>query len=118
MYLLLCCFMHQVRIHQFLEKTKKKKVDKNTKRDGDGSSSALEEQVKLQKKVTDLMKKQKLHAVNKIVNKQDESKPWSQDARAKVKMFSETISRNDFSPHLYCLHKGSIHLVLFRLGAV
>ncbi|XP_058187793.1 DNA-directed RNA polymerase 2, chloroplastic/mitochondrial-like isoform X1 [Rhododendron vialii] len=74
----------EVRIHQFLEKTKKKKVDKNTKLDGDGSSSALEEQVKLQKKVTDLIKKQKLHAVNKIVKKQDESKPWSQDARAKV----------------------------------
>ncbi|KAG5527768.1 hypothetical protein RHGRI_028646 [Rhododendron griersonianum] len=74
----------EVRIHQFLEKTKKEKVDKNTKLDGDGSSSALEEQVKLRKKVTDLMKKQKLHAVNKIVKKQDESKPWSQDARAKV----------------------------------
>ncbi|KAI8534259.1 hypothetical protein RHMOL_Rhmol10G0076100 [Rhododendron molle] len=74
----------EVRIHQFLEKTNKKKVDKNTKLDGDGSSSALEEQVKLRKKVTDLMKKQKLHTVNKIVKKQDESKPWSQDARAKV----------------------------------
>lgn len=92
-YLVLCCFMHQVRIHQFLKKTKKIKVDKDTKLEGDASSNALEEQVKLRKKVTDLMKKQKLHAVNQIVKKQDESKPWSQDARAKVKRFSELSAK-------------------------
>lgn len=74
----------EVRIHNFLERRKKKNVDKSMKIDGDGSANALEDEVKLRKRVTDLLKKQKLHVVKKIVKKQDESKPWNQEARAKV----------------------------------
>lgn len=78
--------MHQVRIHKFLER--RKNVDKSMKIDGDGSVNALEDEVKLRKRVTDLLKKQKLHVVKKIVKKQDESKPWNLEARAKVKRIS------------------------------
>ncbi|XP_059670497.1 DNA-directed RNA polymerase 2, chloroplastic/mitochondrial-like [Cornus florida] len=74
----------EVRIHKFLEKTQKKKADKKTKIEGDGSHAASQEQHKLHKTVTNLVKKQKLHAVRKIVNLQDDSKPWGLDANAKV----------------------------------
>lgn len=72
----------EVRIHNFLEKTKKHKAVKDTKME-DGEP-ATQEQEKLRKKVTSLMKKQKLRAVNQIVRSQDDSKPWGQDAKAKV----------------------------------
>ncbi|KAA8547865.1 hypothetical protein F0562_004294 [Nyssa sinensis] len=74
----------EVRIHKFLEKTKKKKAEKNTKTKGNGSDTATQEQEKLRKTVTNLMKKQKLNAVRQIVKEQDGSKPWGQDAKAKV----------------------------------
>lgn len=74
--------MHQVRIHKFLEKTKKHKAEKDTKME-EGEHATLEQE-KLHKKVTGLMKKQKLHAVNQIMRSQDDSKPWGQDAKAKV----------------------------------
>ncbi|KAL3346622.1 hypothetical protein AABB24_025189 [Solanum stoloniferum] len=74
--------MHQVRIHKFLEKTEKHKAKKDRKME-DGEHATLE-QKKLHKKVTSLMKKQKLRAVNQIVRSQDDSKPWGQDAKAKV----------------------------------
>ncbi|XP_073003649.1 DNA-directed RNA polymerase 1, mitochondrial-like [Typha latifolia] len=74
---------HEVRIHRFLEKTRKKnnKDKKNEDKEGD---TVTEEQEFLRKKVTNLMKKQKLHQVRKIVKEQDDSKPWGQDAQAKV----------------------------------
>ncbi|XP_060192764.1 DNA-directed RNA polymerase 2B, chloroplastic/mitochondrial isoform X2 [Lycium barbarum] len=72
----------EVRIHKFLEKTKKHKAEKDTKME-DGEH-VTQEQEKLRKKVTSLMKKQKLRAVNQIVRSQDDSKPWGQDAKAKV----------------------------------
>lgn len=75
--------MHQVKIHRFLEKTKKKKVSKEV----DGSSDPLtKEQEKLNKQVTHLMKTQKIRAVKQIVKRQDDSKPWGLDAKAKVWM--------------------------------
>ncbi|KAK6128777.1 hypothetical protein DH2020_037483 [Rehmannia glutinosa] len=73
-----------VRIHYFLEKTKKKKVDKDTEKGGDESDGNIQEQEKLRQRVTTLMKKQKLRAVRQIVNKQIEYQPWGQDAKAKV----------------------------------
>ncbi|CAK9155961.1 unnamed protein product [Ilex paraguariensis] len=73
-----------VRIHKFLEKTKKKKVDRDAKSEWDGSNPVVQEQEKLRKKVTGLMKKQKLQAVRQIVKRQDDSKPWNQEAKAKV----------------------------------
>jgi len=86
----LCSFIHiyvsglnQVRIHKFLEKTRKK-PNKDMK-NGDGEGDSLtKEQESLRKKVTNLMKKHKLHQVRKIVKGQDDSKPWGQEAQAKV----------------------------------
>ncbi|XVF81816.1 hypothetical protein PTKIN_Ptkin15bG0186400 [Pterospermum kingtungense] len=74
----------EVRIHKFLEKTKKKKVDKTNEDEGDKSDAAIKEQERLRKKVTNLIKKQKLPAVRQIVKGQDDTKPWDQDAKAKV----------------------------------
>lgn len=75
----------EVRIHKFLEKTKKKKETKNKEdEEGGESNTVTTEQEKLRKKVTNLIKKQKLPAVRRIVKGQDDFKPWGQDARAKV----------------------------------
>ncbi|KAM4132098.1 hypothetical protein ACJW30_01G224600 [Castanea mollissima] len=74
----------EVRIHKFLEKTKKKKGDKDKENDGGDSNAVVKDQEKLRKKVTTLIKKQKLLAVRQIVKGKDDSKPWGQDAKAKV----------------------------------
>ncbi|KAJ7971138.1 DNA-directed RNA polymerase [Quillaja saponaria] len=73
----------EVRIHRFLEKTKKRKGDKGEEKGEGESDGVIKEQEKLRKKVTDLMKKQKLLAVRQIVKGHDASKPWGQDAKAK-----------------------------------
>ncbi|KAK6921852.1 DNA-directed RNA polymerase, phage-type [Dillenia turbinata] len=71
---------HEARIYRFLEKTKKTPANKK-----EGESVPVEkEQEKLRKKVTALMKKQKLQQVREIVKVQDDSKPWGQDAQVKV----------------------------------
>ncbi|CAI0553079.1 unnamed protein product [Linum tenue] len=74
----------EIRIHNFLEKTKKKKDAKVEKREGDESGVVEKEQEKLRRKVTELIRKQKLPAVRRIVKDYDESRPWSQEAKAKV----------------------------------
>ncbi|KAK8694366.1 hypothetical protein V6N13_071920 [Hibiscus sabdariffa] len=74
----------EVRIHNFLEKTKKKKAAKEDEDEGNESGAVIKEQEKLRKKVTNLIKKQKLPAVRQIVKGQDDTKPWGQDAKAKV----------------------------------
>ncbi|KAG6420986.1 hypothetical protein SASPL_117532 [Salvia splendens] len=74
----------EVKINYFLEKTKKRKADKAAEKAGDVSSVNSPEEEKLRKKVTTLVKKQNLRAVRQIVNRQIESQPWGQDARAKV----------------------------------
>ncbi|KAL6521671.1 DNA-directed RNA polymerase 2B, chloroplastic/mitochondrial [Orobanche gracilis] len=74
----------EVRILYFLEKTKKKKVEEDTEKEGDESGVNIQEQQKLRKRVTILMKKQKLRAVRQLVNKQIQFQPWAQDAKAKV----------------------------------
>lgn len=76
--------MDQVRIHGFLEQTKMKRSGKDKNVEGGGLEPVIQEHDKLRKKVTDLMKKQKLHAARRIVGRHDNSKPWGQDARAKV----------------------------------
>lgn len=78
----------QIRIHKFLEKTKKKKADNTKKNEETESDTVIKEEEKLRKKVTNLIKKQKLPAVRQIVKGQDDSKPWSSDAKAKVCVFS------------------------------
>ncbi|KAK3039770.1 hypothetical protein RJ639_027083 [Escallonia herrerae] len=73
---------NEVRINRFLEKTKRKKqADKDLE---NVSDPITKEQEKLRKKVTTLMKKQKLQKVREIVKGQDDSKPWGQDAQVKV----------------------------------
>ncbi|KAB2057464.1 hypothetical protein ES319_A11G170900v1 [Gossypium barbadense] len=72
------------RIRNFLENTRKKKVDKEDEDGGSESNAAIKEQERLRKKVTNLIKKQKLPAVRQIVKGQDNTKPWGQDAKAKV----------------------------------
>lgn len=59
---------------------KKKSHDKDNVND----DSQMKEQERLRKKVTNLIKKQKLPAVRQIVKGADDSKPWGQDAKAKV----------------------------------
>ncbi|XP_057981950.1 DNA-directed RNA polymerase 2B, chloroplastic/mitochondrial-like [Malania oleifera] len=74
----------EVRIHKFLERTKKRKADKDKRPEEGESETVTQEQDKLRKKVTNLMKKQKLKVVRQIVKGHDDSRPWGQDAKAKV----------------------------------
>lgn len=76
--------MDKVRINYFLNKTKKKKVDKDAKRAGSGSDVNTAVQEMMQEKVTTLMGKKNLRAVRQIVNRHLESQPWAKDAKAKV----------------------------------
>ncbi|CAN6244123.1 unnamed protein product [Urochloa humidicola] len=75
---------NEVRIHRFLEKTRKKSNKEKENEEEIGDLDIAKEQQRLRKKVTDLMKKQKLRQVRKIVKNQDDSRPWGQDAQAKV----------------------------------
>ncbi|CAL5399179.1 unnamed protein product [Camellia sinensis] len=73
---------HEARIHSFLEKTKKKNIlNQNPE---EGSDTVGKEQQKLRKKVTILMKKQKVQQVRQIVKRHEDIKPWGQDAQVKV----------------------------------
>ncbi|KAF5735637.1 DNA-directed RNA polymerase 2B chloroplastic/mitochondrial isoform X1 [Tripterygium wilfordii] len=74
----------EARIHKFLEKTKKKRSGNHNEDEGDGSDANAKENERLRKKVTNLIKKQKLPAVRQIVKEHDDPKPWSQDVKAKV----------------------------------
>lgn len=53
-----------------------------------GDSDIAKEEQRIRKKVTDLMKKHKVRQVRHIVKKQDNTRPWGQDAHAKVRTFS------------------------------
>ena len=67
-------------MQRFLEKSKKKTVSKDEEDERPGAK--IEE--KLKKKVTTLMKQQKLRAARQMVNVHDGSKPWGQNIKAKV----------------------------------
>ncbi|KAG1326675.1 hypothetical protein COCNU_01G006090 [Cocos nucifera] len=73
----------EARIQRSLEKTRKKTY-KNKKNEDVEGAILTKEQEFLRKKVTNLMKKQKVHQVRNIVKGQDDSKLWGQDAQAKV----------------------------------
>ncbi|THF94677.1 hypothetical protein TEA_015539 [Camellia sinensis var. sinensis] len=76
-------FPDQARIHSFLEKTKKKNIlNQNPE---EGSDTVGKEQQKLRKKVTILMKKQKVQQVRQIVKRHEDIKPWGQDAQVKAR---------------------------------
>ncbi|GFP95301.1 DNA-directed RNA polymerase 1b mitochondrial [Phtheirospermum japonicum] len=91
---------HEVRIHKFLEKCKRKNALNRTC--NEGNEPEAKEQERLRKKVKILMKKQKLHQVQKIVRQQDDVKPWGQDAQ--VKILTQTayiqppVDQNDDAP--------------------
>ncbi|MCL7027733.1 hypothetical protein MKW94_013203 [Papaver nudicaule] len=72
---------NEVRIYNFLEKTRKKKPDQDKASEADPEAI---KQAQLRKTVTRLMKKQKLRQVTHIVKGQDGLQPWGQDAQAKV----------------------------------
>lgn len=73
-----------------MERTKKK-TDKGKKLEDTDDVIVTKEQDILRKKVTNLMKKQKLHLVRKIVRGQDDTRPWGQDAQAKVYNFFGSV---------------------------
>lgn len=82
-------YVDQARIQKFLEKTKKKNTTgkksatESEPETTEGGKLAKNEE-KLRKKVTQLMKKQKVHQVREIVKGRDTSKPWGQEAHVKV----------------------------------
>ncbi|XP_057482545.1 DNA-directed RNA polymerase 1, mitochondrial-like [Actinidia eriantha] len=70
------------RIHRFLERTKKKNTsNKNAEEESD---PVTKEQQNARKKVTNLMKKQKVHQVRVIVKAHNDLKPWGQEVQIKV----------------------------------
>ncbi|XP_065879768.1 DNA-directed RNA polymerase 1B, mitochondrial [Euphorbia lathyris] len=79
---------HETRIHQFLEKTKKKKKSEGKEPEGESDPvinvEVTKEQENLRKKVSHLLKKQKVQQVRGIVKAHDNSKPWGQEAQVKV----------------------------------
>lgn len=77
-------YLVQVRINKFLEKTRKKKGGTGKENEDGKSNTEVKEQEKLRKKVIDLMKKNKLAVVRKMVQNQDDLKPWGLDAQARV----------------------------------
>ncbi|XP_034226012.1 DNA-directed RNA polymerase 1, mitochondrial isoform X2 [Prunus dulcis] len=87
----------EVRIHRFLEKTKKKKNTTDKKAEADSVPVTIEqekladeqekltkEQERLRKKVNKLIKRQKMQQVRGIVKEQEDLKPWGQEAHVKV----------------------------------
>ncbi|XP_047320773.1 DNA-directed RNA polymerase 1B, mitochondrial [Impatiens glandulifera] len=71
----------EARIYWFMERTKKKNIKKDLE---EGDEIKVEEQQKTRKKIDFLLKKQKHKQVREIVKKQDDVKPWGQDAQIKV----------------------------------
>ncbi|CAN1295996.1 DNA-directed RNA polymerase 2, chloroplastic/mitochondrial [Linum perenne] len=74
----------EIKIKNFLEKTKKKRAAKTEKVEEGESAVAVKEQEKMRRKVIELIRKQKLPAVRQMVKGYDDSRPWSQEAKAKV----------------------------------
>ncbi|XP_026422695.1 DNA-directed RNA polymerase 1B, mitochondrial-like isoform X1 [Papaver somniferum] len=77
----------EVRIHNYLEKTRKKPGEaKGKSKEGDEPDPEAIKQARLRKTVKTLMKKKKLQQVRHIIKGQeeDEIKPWGQEAHAKV----------------------------------
>lgn len=80
---------NEARIQSFFKSTKKKNAtDNNLEGDSEPLTNdpekLIKEQEKLKKRVTSLIKKQKLQQVRGIVKGHVDSKPWGQDALVKV----------------------------------
>lgn len=79
---------NEAMLQKFLEKTKKK-TTKSTDPEGESDLQTSEgqpneEQEKLRKRVSSLMKKKKVLQVRGIVKAQDESRPWGQENHVKI----------------------------------
>ncbi|EPS71577.1 hypothetical protein M569_03175, partial [Genlisea aurea] len=74
----------EARIHYFLEKTKKKKTGNDAVEEPEKLKADRDEEQKLHRRVTTLMKKQKPRAMIQIVKTHVASQPWSVEGRAKV----------------------------------
>lgn len=111
--------MSQVRIHNFLERTKNYQRKKTA---ADAEESAGKEKEILRKRVNSLIKRKRLLDVQKLV-KTEEMKPWGRDTQAKVRVhyvislrwltntllfFSRTFQLN----WLYYGHSNKIFLLL------
>ncbi|OVA10304.1 DNA-directed RNA polymerase [Macleaya cordata] len=72
----------EVRIHSFLERSKKRRSGK--KNEGTKDEASIKEQAILRKRVKDLIKKQKLIEVQKLVIIEDVNRSWGRDAQAKL----------------------------------
>ncbi|KAK9676163.1 hypothetical protein RND81_11G058800 [Saponaria officinalis] len=70
---------HEANLRRFLEKSKRKSTPNSTSDD-----DAAKVQERLGKKVTNLMKKQKVHQIRRIVKGHDDTKPWGQDNQVKI----------------------------------
>lgn len=79
---------NEAMLQKFLEKTKKK-TTKSTDPEGESDLQTSEgkpneEQEKLRKRVSSLMKKKKVLQVRGLVKAQDESRPWGQENHVKI----------------------------------
>lgn len=88
--------MGQVRIHRFLEKTKRQKGKRFDEGEGSEGGAVSLQQEKLRKRVTTLIKQQKLPAVKQLVNSHDDIRPWGQDTKAKVRNHSYNLYKMVF----------------------
>ncbi|KAJ8774660.1 hypothetical protein K2173_017106 [Erythroxylum novogranatense] len=80
---------NEARIHRFLGKTNKKNgKDQKLKGKSDvlinDANNLAKEQEKLRKKVTTLVKKQKVQQVRQILTHHDDTLPWTQEVHVKV----------------------------------
>jgi hypothetical protein len=91
--------LYQVRIHNFLEKTKNHQRKKTMH---DVQESMEKEKEMLRKRVNSLIRRKRLMEVQNLV-KQDETKPWSRGTQAKV-----------CSPHHFFLKWLAVPLHLFK----
>ncbi|KAF9615594.1 hypothetical protein IFM89_024683 [Coptis chinensis] len=73
---------NEVRIHSFLERTKKFRSRKTIEVDEDDSLSKKQEI--LRKNVKNLIKRQRLKEVQRLVKSEDGTKSWGRDAQAKL----------------------------------
>ncbi|KAH9295327.1 hypothetical protein KI387_038915, partial [Taxus chinensis] len=74
---------NEVRIHKFLEKTKKK-PKRSKKVEGENQEIVTKEHEVLRKQVTNMMKMRKMRQVTWILKKEEDSKPWDPTLHAKV----------------------------------
>ncbi|KAJ3693236.1 hypothetical protein LUZ60_008716 [Juncus effusus] len=80
----------EARIYHFLEKSKKNTKQKETEEEKEVTEQIEKDETveieleKLRKKVNQLMKKQKIRQVRKIVKGHDDSRPWGQENQVKI----------------------------------